>query len=77
MLPNTSSSYPEQLGEIARELQYEDDDSTQWVWAELKCEDSESVNNVTGDDLGSGLEFGEDYPIGRLDYTSTLMLEIY
>ena len=43
----------------------------------MKCEDSESVNNVTGDDLGSGLEFGEDYPIGRLDYTSTLMLEIY
>ena len=28
------------------------------------------MNNVTGEDLGSGLKAGDDYPIGRLELTS-------
>ena len=79
MLPDidTLNPNPENEHEMAREFELLDDDSTQWIWTEIVCQYEDGVNNVTNWDLGSGLDLGAEYPIGRLNYTSEKQLEFY
>ena len=43
---------------------------TSWIWIELTCQDKDGNNDVTGPDFRSGLKFGDQYPIGRFNFTS-------